>query len=418
MPHVKGSDMKRIIMVSLDAVSSSDLAHLLNYPNFARLKEQSTLVSYVSSVFISNTYPAHSSIITGVHPHKHELVDNLLLNPEKTWQDWRFNANLIKAPKLYDKAKDKGLRTCAILYPVTGQAAIRYNFPEIPGHMSLVKRFGLMMAGGSPGFILGSLLRFGRHFRGVAQPSLDDLTIRIAADALIRRRPELLLLHLLDTDDQKHRFGPQSQQARASLERHDRRLGLLIQALQTAGTYEETGILIFSDHGCLPVHTTADPNDFLVRKGLAQKERGRATRFEAYFHNAGCTAFLKIYNEQRRGEIEATARQILAEGYVLRELTPEEMRISGMDKEYALGIEAAGGFAFGEPHLGQHGYALCPPENQPFYMAKGEGIPQGAELRGGSIVDICPLAAEMLELPLWSMDGENRIKRYQQNVEK
>jgi predicted AlkP superfamily pyrophosphatase or phosphodiesterase len=396
-------------MVSLDAVSSSDLTSLLSYPNFAELRRQSTLVRDVSSVFISNTYPAHSSIITGVHPYKHGLVENLLLNPEKPCPDWRFDARLVKAPKLYDRARERGLRVCAILYPVTGRAEIRYNLPEIPGQMSTLRRLALTLSRGSAGFILANFLRFGEYFKGSAEPALDDFTVRIAADTLVRHKPELLLLHLIDTDSQKHDFGPQSEQALDSLARHDQRLGLLIQALKRAGTYEETGMIIFSDHGCLKVHTTVDPNDFLVREGLVKKTRGRGTDVRAYFHNAGGTAFLKIYDTERKDEIKTKVSRIFAEDYALRALSTGEMRISGMDQDYALGIEAAEGFAFGTPHLGQHGYSLNQKDYTPFYMAKGETIPRGGELSGGCIVDICPLAAGMLGIPPWEMDGENRI---------
>lgn len=409
--------IKRLIMVSLDAVSSNDLAFLMTYPNFAELRRQSTLVKNVSSVFISNTYPAHSSIITGVYPHKHGLVENLFLNPEKPCQNWRFDARLVKAPKLYDKAREQGMRVCSILYPVTGNARIKYNFPEIAGDMSILKRVALTLSNGSAGFILANFLRFGKRFRGTVEPALDDFTTQVAVDTLIRHKPELLLLHLIDTDSQKHSFGPQSKQALDSLERHDQRLGLLIQGLKRAGTYEETGILIFSDHGCLKVHTTVDPNDFLVGEGLVKKARGRGMDFKAYFHNAGGTAFLKIYDTERSDEIKGKVSQIFAEKYVLRELSPEEMHISGMDRDYALGIEAAEGFSFGTPHLGQHGYSLNQKDYTPFYMAKGEGIHRGGELFGGCIVDICPLAAEMLGIPLWEMDGKNPISINQKGVE-
>lgn len=408
---------KRLIMVSLDAVSSSDLARLLICPNFAELRKQSTLVKNVDSVFISNTYPVHSSVITGVHPYKHGLVENLFLHPEKARQSWRFDAHLVKAPTLYDKAGAQGLQVCAILYPVTGGASIRYNFPEIAGQMSPLRRLALTLSRGSAGFILVNVLRFGKHLKGMAIQNLDDFTTCIAADTLLRHKPELLLLHLIDTDSQKHEFGPQSQQAMDSLERHDRRLGTLIRALKRAGTYEETGIIIFSDHACLKVHTTVDPNDFMAAEGLVKMNRGRAVSFNAYFHNAGGTAFLKIYNTDRSEEIKAKVRRIFAEEYVLRELSSEEMHISGMDRDYALGIEAANGVAFGtSPHLGQHGYSLNQKDYTAFYMAKGEAIPMGGELAGGCIVDICPLAADILGIPLWEMDGKNRINTNRKGV--
>jgi predicted AlkP superfamily pyrophosphatase or phosphodiesterase len=400
--------MKKLVMVSLDAVSSDDLALLLKQPNFLWLKEQSSLVSDVSSVFISNTYPAHSSIITGVHPNKHGLMENTKPDPGKRHQDWQTDSRLIKAPKLYDMAREAGMDVCAILYPVTAKANIRHNIPEIPGRMSAFRRAALMLGGGSPGFILGSALRYGKHIKSISASSLDDFTTRTAAGALLRHRPELLLLHLIDADSQKHAFGPNSLEAAGSIECHDKRLGWLIRALKDAGTYDDTGIIIFSDHACLAVHTTVDPNDLLEREGLLIRKSGRAFGCQAYFHSAGGTAFLKIYNSERADDIMAAARGILAEDYVLRELSAQEMGISGMDREYAMGIEAAPGFAFGAKHQpGQHGYSLRQKDYKAFYMAKGDGIPEGGQLSGGCIVDICPLAADMLGIPKWEIDGKN-----------
>ncbi len=401
--------VKRLVMVSLDAVSSSDLALLLNQPNFAELKEQSSLVREVSSVFISNTYPAHSSIITGVHPNKHGLVENLMLDPRRRHQQWRTDSRQVKAPRLYDKAREMGMDVCAILYPATAGADIRYNLPEIHEPTSVLKLLSQMLRKGSPRFILGSALRFGRHLKGISSPGLDDFTTYTAADALIRHKPNLLLLHLVDTDSQKHAFGPGSKEAADSLERHDKRLGLLVKALKDAGTYDETGIIIFSDHSCLGVHTSVDPNDFLEENALFKRKRGRAVHYRAFFHNAGGTAFLKVYDKEKANDVMEIARRILSEEYVLRELSPQEMRISGMDGEYAFGIEAKEGFAFGKPISGQHGYSLNQKNYTAFYMAKGEGIHPGGELSGGCIVDICPLAADMLGIPKWEMDGENKV---------
>ncbi|MGI5898592.1 MAG: alkaline phosphatase family protein [Christensenellales bacterium] len=401
--------MKNLVMISIDAASSSDLAHILRLPNFAALKEKSTLVKDVSAVFVSNTYPAHTSIITGVHPNKHGLVENLMLDPGKRHQDWRTDSRLIRSPTLYDRAREAGADVCAILYPVTANADIRYNFPEIPGHMNIFRRLSLMIKGGSPGFILGSALRFGGHLKSISAAGLDDFTTHTAADILRRRKVRLLLLHLIDTDSQKHSFGPNSKEAVDSFKRHDRRLGWLINALKDAGIYDETGIIIFSDHSCLGVHTSADPNDFLEREGLLKRKHGRAASYKAFFHNAGGTAFLKIYDKESAEDILAAARQILAEDYVGRELSPLEMSISGMDGEYALGIEAAKGFSFGRYQPGQHGYSLEQKDYAAFYMAKGEKIPPGEEASGGCIVDICPLAADMLGIDKWEMDGRNRV---------
>ena len=398
---------KRLLMVSLDAVSSDDVQLLQKMPHFAELCKQGTLVCDVSTVLVSNTYPAHTSIITGTYPNKHGIVDNVTLSPKKKFPNWCYQACDIKVPTLYEKAKAQGLKTCAILYPVTGGAtAIEYNFPEIAGKMNPFARIYKMLTEGSAWFILSNLWRHWKHLQGISQPALDDFTTSVAADTILRHKPDVLTLHLIDADAQKHTYGPDSEQASKALLRHDNRLGKLIDALQEAGTYDETSIIVFSDHGCLPVHTAVDPNEYLIKQNIIRKRNNQIIDHDAYFHNAGGTTFLKLYCPKKKNEVSQVVTNVLKESYVGRKLTDEEMTRSGMDNNYIAGLEAADGYYFGKPgYKGQHGYASMHEGNLPFYLAVGKSICKGKEVLGGCITDICPLAAQMLDIPQWEMDG-------------
>ena len=209
---------------------------------------------------------------------------------------------------------------------------------------------------------------------------MDDFTTIVAIDALIRHKPDLFLLHLIDTDSQKHDFGPDSAQARDSLARHDERIGRLLQALQTAGTAEETEIIIFSDHGCLPVHTTIEPDDFLAEKRFYHPENGSLPVFDAYFHSAGGTAFLRICNTEKSGRIKEAFAEFLEKPFVSRILTDAEMKTAGMADFFDYGVVAAEGYSFGSRHLGQHGYTIDREGYYPFYLAAGSGIPETRRL--------------------------------------
>ncbi|OEF98171.1 alkaline phosphatase family protein [Desulfuribacillus alkaliarsenatis] len=401
---------RRLLMISLDAVSSDDLEILQELPNFSKLRKKGTLVRDVKSVLISNTYPAHTSIITGTHPNKHGVIDNTLLLPERKSAKWRYHTGDIKVPTLFHKAKEQGLTTCSILYPVTGSAKIDYNILEIAGEMNPLKRAYIMLRHGSARYLISNLLRFRKYIKGIGQPALDDLTTAVAADGLVRYKPNLLALHLIDTDMQKHRYGINSEQTLESLHRQDERLGILMDALEKSGTSDKTSIIIFSDHDSLPVHTGINPNNFLIEQGIIQQTKDKLNRYDAYFHNAGGTTFLKLYNPKAEHGVRQAIDLFLKEPYVARKLTNEEMQVSGMDKEYMVGIEATDGYYFGKPgYKAQHGYALERAGYTPFYLAVGKGIQQGEALSGGCITDICPLAANMLGIPLWDMDGINRL---------
>ncbi|MCI0502382.1 MAG: alkaline phosphatase family protein [Fusobacteria bacterium] len=55
--------LDNLLLISLDGMSDADIAILRNMPNFQRLF---MLVNNVDSVFLTNTYPVHTSVITEV----------------------------------------------------------------------------------------------------------------------------------------------------------------------------------------------------------------------------------------------------------------------------------------------------------------------------------------------------------------
>ena len=93
---------------------------------------------------------------------------------------------------------------------------------------------------------------------------------------------------------------------------------------------------------------------------------------------------------------------------IRRLLTAEEMDSSGFSTEAVLGLEASIGTEFhddGTSFQANHGYTLDNPGYKVFYFAKGPGVPKGQELSGGSLLDIAPLAARLLNIPPWDIQG-------------
>jgi len=396
-------------MISLDAVADADVDFLLSLPNFYAFSKQGTLVRDVDSVFISNTYPVHTSIITGMYPYKHGIIENVFTQPGKKRPDWRRFYKDIKAKTLYDMASKEGLSVCSIFYPVTCGAKIKWNIPEIPDEMSISRRIVDTLKNGSPGFIINSIFSQKKYLKSIDAAYLDDFLTHIAISAMIKHKPNLLLLHLLDSDSQKHYYGPNSDQAKEALVRLDLRLGQLMDTANKIWDKDEVAFIIFSDHGCLQVDRAVDPNDDLGEFGFINNQAQTKEDYEAFFHNAEGTTFLKIYRHEKTDEIMKAVDYILKKPYAKRLLTKEEMRISGLDQEFVCGIEANDGYCFGKAYKGQHGYSLKRDGYHPFYLAVGDGVEKDRVLNGGCVIDICPLAANLLGIPRWEMDGINRI---------
>ena len=64
----------------------------------------------VSSVFPSMTYPAHTTIVTGVQPARHGIYYNNVFEPTGSTGKIYWNDSTIKVPTLWSAASEKGLK--------------------------------------------------------------------------------------------------------------------------------------------------------------------------------------------------------------------------------------------------------------------------------------------------------------------
>ena len=411
------ADKRYLLLVSLDAVSDNDVSRLLTMPCFGRFCSGGTLVRQVSSVFITNTYPVHTTVVTGCHPNRHGITENTIPSPGDMNPAWYWYAKRIKTPTIYTQAKRHGCKTASIMWPVTAGAKIRYNIPEIFANRRWKNQVAVSLLNGSPLLQLRAVLKFGRKLNGISQPQLDDFSCAAMCDIIKRKKPGLAMIHLTDVDTHKHIHGNRSVHVSDALKRTDARLGMLFSALSEAGVREQCNIVLFGDHSMLDVNESINFNSEFEKKGLLKLDRkGRVASWRAWLKCCGGTAFLYLKNKNNT-EALASARDCILEimgnprGGVGRFLNEYEMKLSGLGKDCPLGIEAKAGFEFNEligKHRATHGYSLQQEEYTTFYAAAGSLVNAGMELSGGCLTDIAPLAVKLLDIPGWEMDGSLR----------
>lgn len=405
------------MIVSLDAVSDKDADHLLTMPHFGGFCSRGTLVRQVSSVFISNTYPVHTTVVTGCHPCRHGITENTRPSPGDMNPDWYWFGKTIKTPSIYSQASRLGFRTASVMWPVTAGADIRYNIPEILSNRRWKSQIAVSMLNGSPLLQLRAVLKFGRALDGMSQPQLDDFSCAAMCDIIKCKKPELAMIHFTDADTHKHKHGIYSAYIPDALARMDARLGMLFSALTEAGIKEQCSIILFGDHAMLDVKKSINFNCTFEKRGLLKLDRkGRIACWRAWLKCCGGTAFLYL-KDKNDAEALIKARESILEimsepcGGVKRFLDDDELEISGLGKDCPFGIEAENGYEFdelGSNHKATHGYSLKQDGYKTFYAVAGSTINEGMELSGGSVADIAPLALKLLNIPGWEMDGSLR----------
>ncbi|MDR1095715.1 MAG: ectonucleotide pyrophosphatase/phosphodiesterase [Spirochaetaceae bacterium] len=397
--------MGRLLIVSFDAVGDHLFERLLAYPRFAGLAEGSAVSRNVRTVFLSNTYPVHASVVTGLVPGEHGVVSNTEVFPRRHPR-WNFEARGIRARTIWEEAAALGHSTAAVLWPVTGGArTVTYNIPEIlalPGQNQVLEN----LRAGSKRLQIELFARYRRLLRGTAQPELDRFVASCAAAILREKRPGLTLVHFTAYDTLCHAGGETAEVMDRAFAALDENLGVLLDA---AG--EETAVIVFSDHAQIDTHTVVTPNDLLVDAGLLEKGRGLLQKSGGYrlgndahnggfFECAGGSAFLHGSGLPPQA-VEDMRGIVMRSAGFNRFLTDGEMRECGHDG-LSFGFCAKRGYCYEnypKTLKSQHGYPLDYERYAVFYLARrkdSNGANVREEKNGGSLLDIAPLARDIL----------------------
>jgi len=319
-----------LLVLSFDCLSSLDLPVLESLPHFQELLDKAAICRKVETIYPSVTYPCHTSIVTGNLPNRHGVVTNTLLQPNRLSPDWYWHRRHVKGTTLYDEAKEAGLSTAALLWPVTAKARIDYHMPEIFANRPWHHQIAVSFMNGSKRYQLEMNNKFGHLRNGVAQPELDDFVTASTVHTIQTKKPNLMLVHLVDLDTQRHHHGFSSEEAHAAIHRHDRRLGEILAALKDSGMYEQTTIVALGDHSSLDHSKVVKLNVLLKDSGLIHLNgRGMVKDWRAYCKSNDGSAYIYVKDEQAKDKVRA-----LLHSLAVNEDNGIEFVLEGTDWEY------------------------------------------------------------------------------------
>lgn len=414
---------KHLIVISYDAFSEDQWEVASRLPNLSKLIKSGAHSNQLKSVYPTLTYVVHTTIATGVYPDKHGIHHNNPFQPfvKEKEQSWFWFRNAIKMPTIYDAACKHNLSTAGILWPVSGKSSIQYNIPEIRAIKKENQALKVLKSG-SPLYCIEMELKYGRLRNGIEQPYLDDFTTKCAIETIKRKKPNLLMMHLIDLDDAKHVYGTDSDEVKQVITRMDKRLGDIMQAVDEAGIKDDTVFLVLGDHGQFNVRYKVHLNNLLQEKGLIYEENGEM-KWKAYFQCGGGAAYLHI----KQGDEEAEQLALAA----IREDMKEDA--SGIEELYAreeldqlhVGqstkymLEAKRGYCFDESmdnptivdldkqgaKYATHGYSPNKEGYRCNMVISGNKVKRDFPIGDLEMVDIAPTMAKILGINFNSCDG-------------
>ncbi|WP_235902770.1 alkaline phosphatase family protein [Sandarakinorhabdus oryzae] len=371
-----------VILISVDGLRADYLQRGLT-PNISGLAARGVTTRAMRPSFPSLTFPNHYTLVTGLRPDHHGLVNNKMQDA-MLGRFTMANRSAVEDARWWNggepiwvTAERAGITTATMFWPGS-EAAIRGIRPH---------RW-LPFDGAMPGPVrVDQLLAW-----------LDETP-----------RPGLATLYFDTVDHDGHEFGPDSPQLNAALAAVDAQIGRLLAGLAARGI--EANIVLVADHGMATVSTDhrifldslLDPAAIeLVGDGAlatlnplpGQEAAVKAALLRPHPHMA-CHEKARLPARFHYGQHpRVPAILCLADvGWMIWLRPPPAGQAQGQAMR-ALG--------------GMHGFDPAAPEMAASFVAAGPAFRSGVVLPPFDNVDVHPLLLRLLGLPPMQTDGDSR----------
>lgn len=363
-----------LILVSLDGFRWDYLSRGLS-PNLAALAAGGVRAERMIPAFPSITFPNHYTLVTGLYPDHHGVVNNTFEDPhmagvfkmqsrEEGW--WN------EATPLWTTAEQQGMRTGTMFWPGSEVelGGIR------PSHW---RPF-------NPGFPLDA--------------RVDTLLSWL--DLPKAERPGFMTLYFEPVDSAGHAWGPDSDQVNQAIARVDASIGRLVAGLKARGI--AANLIIVADHGMAAV----PPDHTLLIDSLIDVSAVHVVFEDAVLGvdipatDAGQAAEAKLLAPHDHVSCWKKADVPARFHYGANPRVPDVICAA----EPGWLIETREGAArHRAPVRGEHGYDNQDPLMGALFIANGPAFRQGLVIRPFPNVDVYPLMADILGLTPQPNDG-------------
>lgn len=421
-----------VLMISVDGLKPEYITHAsehgLRIPTLHRFVTEGTYAEGVIPVLPSVTYPDHTTLITGVWPAEHGILNNALFDPDRKFAGaWYWYATSIWVPTLWDAAHRAGMKTASVSWPVSVNAqSVDTLIPEYwrspsPADGINPQDRELMAAISRPDGMLAQMEeRLGPYMMGNDTTiNGDETRTRFSLDILEHEKPGFMTIHLSSLDESEHLFGPFSDEADHTLEAIDRMVGQLIGA--ALRNDPRTVVVVVSDHGFASVDHVFNLTIPFIQAGLIKVSADPGSpvaviSWKAQLWSAGGSAAVILHDpadRETRDKVQTLLTSLAADpaNGIAKILSSEEVKQMGGFPDAAFLVAMKPGFVVGSatsgavvskrvPVKGTHGYLPTFPEMHSSFFVLGEGIARGRDLGVIDMRQIAPTVANLLGVSL------------------
>ncbi|MEO5681799.1 MAG: ectonucleotide pyrophosphatase/phosphodiesterase [Chitinophagaceae bacterium] len=367
-----------IILISADGFRY-DFAGKYNAVNLLRLRDSGVTASYMQPSFPSLTFPNHYSIVTGLYPAHHGLLDNTFYDGQRKSFYGMGNKAAVADSSWYGGtplwvlAEQQQLLS-ASFYWVASESAIRGTRPTY--YYTYNEKIGI-----------------------------DERinTVKNWLQLPEDKRPHLITFYFPEVDHAAHVYGPDSKQAAEAVHFVDESVGKMVEAVNTLNL--PVNFIFLADHGMtnvdsketLPLPSAVDTSKFYIPYGDAL--------VHLYAKN----------KEDVRPTYKAIKKQAVDFDVYLINKTPRRWHYRKKDDLYnragdmILVPKLPKVFSISRRPVtpGKHGFDPALPDMRASFYAWGPAFKQHLIIGGFENVHVYPLIATILGLPYThTIDGK------------
>lgn len=412
-----------VLLVSIDGLRPGDVldaeARGLKLPNLRRFVTEGSHAAGVTGNLPTLTYPSHTTLITGVAPARHGIVSNTTFDPTQiNYAGWYWYASDLTARTLWDAAREAGLTTANVHWPVSvGSRNVTWNLPQIwrSGHADDRK---LLSALATPGLVGALEHDCGEAYAQGIDESLDGdrNRTRFAVDLIRTRKPGLMTVYLAGLDHEEHASGPGSAGSKAVLEAIDGLVGDLVAA--EAAAHPDAVVAVVSDHGFAATDTEINLfRPFLDAGLITLGSDGKISAWQAMPWPSGgsiAVVLAKPDDAALVARVGALLRDLQADpasridtvldraGVARAGGNPQASFYVNLKPGALAGIWRGADAPLARPSTakGMHGYFPGVPEMRSTFLVRGPGVAAGGNLGEIDMRAIAPTLAAVMKARL------------------
>lgn len=386
-PRAQSSTPLPLLLVSIDAYRADYLSRGLS-PTLVMLARGGVQAQSMEPSFPSLTFPNHYTIVTGLRPDHHGVVNNTMndatlgrfslgnrtaVSDERWWDE---------GTPIWNTADAHGLRTATMFWPGS-EAPIHGHHPDE-----------------------------WKTYDGAVTPDARVDQVLAWLDEPLATRPSFLTLYFDTVDHAGHESGPDSPQVDEALRATDEAMARLVRGLQQRGLFDRINLIVLADHGMasVPVGHNVMINTLVPLASVSTVSLGILAGFNPVTGApSGAQDFAAVEQrlEQPQQHMRCWDKTRVPARFVYgsNPRVPQLLCLADVGWRIATPESLAGHKG---PHvsLGEHGYDNADPLMRALFIARGPAFRVNATVPAFPNVDVYPLMTHLLGLPAAPNDGK------------